>query len=245
MSETKSIVDRVMEAKHDSLAADDLIRDYLPFIRSEAASVSQAAPGQSLDDEISIAMLAFHEAIEGYDQAKGSFLGYAARIIRNRLVDYFRREKRHYGQVSLSTPVDGEEGAISLEDVVPDDVRHEEMYDTRQATKQEIEELIAQLGRLGLSLTAIADNAPKQARTKAQVKQVLLYAKNHPVLIHEAVRTNKLPMTQLVGGTGVEKKTIERHRKYLMAMFVIFSNGYELIRGHLKQVFARTEGALA
>lgn len=245
MSETKAIVDRVMEAKRDRLAADDLIRDYLPFIKSEAASVSQAKPGQSIDDEISISMLAFHEAIEGYDQTKGPFLGYASQIIKSRLVDYFRRERRHYGQVSLSTPVDGEEGDLSLEDVVADEIHHEEVYDTRHATKQEIEELIARLGRLGLSLSAIADNAPKQARTKAQVKQVLFYAKSNPLLIYEAVRTNKLPIAQLVGGTGVEKKTIERHRKYLMAMMVIFSNGYDLIRGHLKQVFMHSEGALA
>lgn len=245
MSETKAIVERVMDAKQDRLAADDLIRDYLPFIRSEAASVSRANAGQSIDDEISIAMLAFHEAIEGYDAAKGPFLGYAARLIKSRLVDYFRREKRHYGQVSLSTPVDADEGELTLEDTVQDDFRHEEAYDSRQATKQEIEELITQLKSLGLNLSSIADNAPKQARTKAQVKQVLLYAKENPLLIYEAVRTNKLPMSQLVNGTGVEKKTIERHRKYLMAMFVIYSNGYELIRGHLTQVFDRREGALA
>ena len=48
------------------------------------------------DDELSIAMMAFHEAIGGYSRTRGSFLKYAAMLIRSRLVDYSRREQRLY-----------------------------------------------------------------------------------------------------------------------------------------------------
>lgn len=43
-------------------------------------------------------------------------------------------------------------------------------------------------------------------------------------------------MNELVEGTGVERKTLERHRKYLAAILLAFTNGYEIIRGHLAQV---------
>ena len=39
-----------------------------------------------------------------------------------------------------------------------------------------------------------------------------------------------------VEGTVVERKTLERHRKYLAAFLLAFTNGYEIIRGHLCQV---------
>ena len=37
MKDEIRIIDRVMEAQHDLDAADNLIRDYLPFIKSETA----------------------------------------------------------------------------------------------------------------------------------------------------------------------------------------------------------------
>ena len=34
----------------------------------------------------------------------------------------------------------------------------------------------------------------------------------------------------------MERKTLERHRKYMVALLLIHTNGYEIIRGHLTQV---------
>ena len=50
------------------------------------------------------------------------------------------------------------------------------------------------------------------------------------------MRTKKLPLAALVRGAGVERKTLERHRKYVLAMLLILTNGYEIVRGHLQHV---------
>ena len=50
------------------------------------------------------------------------------------------------------------------------------------------------------------------------------------------LRTKKLPLNDLAAGSGVERKTLERHRKYMVALLLIYTNGYEIIRGHLKNV---------
>ena len=42
-----------------------------------------------------------------------------------------------------------------------------------------------------------------------------------------------LPIAELASGSGVERKTLERHRKYMVAMLLAFTNGFEIIRGHL------------
>ena len=102
MASEHHFIKAVYAAKENSRKADDLIREYIPFIRSEAAKfMSRLCTDQ--DDEYSIAMMAFYEAIMGYEKGRGAFLSYAALLIRSRLVDYRRKEERHQGHISLHT----------------------------------------------------------------------------------------------------------------------------------------------
>lgn len=97
-------------------------------------------------------------------------------------------------------------------------------------------EFAQQLPRYGLKLSDIADNCPKQKRTLAACHRVLAYAKDNPMLLDHLVTTGKLPIAALSDGSGVERKTMERHRKYLVALLLAFTNGFEIIRGHLRQM---------
>ena len=54
--------------------------------------------------------------------------------------------------------------------------------------------------------------------------------------MEDLLGTRRLPISRLSEGSGVERKTLERHRKYMIALLLIYTNGYEIIRGHLKQV---------
>ena len=69
----------VAAAQRDSEAADAFVRQYMGFIRSETVKFIHTAPENGHEDELSIAMLAFYEAILGYQKTKGPFLAYAAR----------------------------------------------------------------------------------------------------------------------------------------------------------------------
>ena len=208
MNDEHKIIQQVYAAKEDIQAADDLIRAYLPFIKAETAKFLMRPPMEGQDDELSIAMMAFHEAIGGYSRTRGSFLKYAAMLIRSRLVDYSRREQRH----------SREETAL------------------RDATRAEIEELTRQMQEFGVGLSDVADNCPKQQRTLDACRRALEYAKGNPELLEDFLKTKRLPIGQLATGSGVERKTLERHRKYMVALLLIYTNGYEIIRGHLKQV---------
>ena len=103
------IVSQVRSAKTDPEAADALIRQYMGFIRSETVKFLHTAPENGHEDELSIAMLAFYEAVLAYEKSRGAFLPYAARAIKNRLIDHYRTEKRHGNVISLHTPLGGEE----------------------------------------------------------------------------------------------------------------------------------------
>ena len=215
------IVFQVQAAKTDPAAADGLIRQYLGFIRSETVKFLHTIPENGHEDELSIAMLAFYEAILAYEKNRGAFLPYAARAIRNRLIDYYRSEKRHGKVVSLHAPLGGEENGE---------------FEIRAASRREIQEFSQKLAQFGLTLSDVADNCPRQDRTFAACRRVLDFARGQPELLQRVENTGKLPMNELVEGTGVERKTLERHRKYLAAILLAFTNGYEIIRGHLCQV---------
>ncbi len=238
--------ERVYAAKGDSVLADELIRAYLPFIRSEASKAVGRVVTER-DDEMSIAMIAFHEAIENYSKLRGAFLSFAAVVLRRKLIDYYRKEKRHAGAASLDEPAPGAEERGALGDTLADKTDAYDGVGARDATRREIAELSAQLMTFGVSLTDIADNCPKQERTLSACHRALSVAKANPEIIDELKRLKRLPIAALSAGSGVERKTLERHRKYLIALLVIYSNGYEIIRGHLKQVLTSpgTEGGTA
>ncbi|MCR5718544.1 MAG: sigma-70 family RNA polymerase sigma factor [Oscillospiraceae bacterium] len=225
----------IKEAKKDPKACDRLIEQYMPFIRSETAKFIRRSPLPE-DDELSIAMFAFYEAIRSYSPLKGAFLRYAALGIRSRLIDYYRRERRNQGHISLDTPVGSEEDGITLADTVADEERPLEQLGVREATQQEIAHLTAQLAEFGVQLTDVADNAPQQKRTLAACQKAVCYARENQEILDELLRTKRIPLVRLAQGAGVEKKTLERHRRYLVAVLLVCTNGYEIMRGHIMQV---------
>ncbi len=241
MKEDANIIRRVAEAKADVKAADRMIADYMPFIKSETAKLTGSVPREGEDDELSIAMMAFHEAIEGYSRSRGAFLSFAALVIKRRLIDYGRREKRFSGHVSLSSPVTEDEN-VPLEDTIESENDEYEALHEREALRHEIAELTAQLAEFDITLTDVAKNCPKQERTQRACRELLIFAMKNPELIRKLRESGRLPVADLQKGSGVERKTIDRHRKYIVTLLLIYSNGYECIRDHLKEIFGAGEG---
>lgn len=234
MVKDHEIVPLVYEAKESMETADALIGQYLPFIKSETSKFINRSPVEGQDDELSIAMIAFHEAIQSYDKEKGSFLGLASTFIRNRLIDFWRANKKHAVVVSLDAPTNEEDS--SLLDTLDDGKEYDEEYVRQDVTAEEIEELSKQMEDYGISLEDVAEQSPKQDRTLKACHQVVEVAKKDSKLLDKFLETKRLPLKQLEERSGVQRKTIERHRKYIVALFIIYSNGYEIIRGHLSQM---------
>ncbi len=232
--EEHKIVQQVIRSRQDPDAADQFIRSYMPFIKAETARFLHRPPIEGQDDELSVAMFAFYETMTVYDPDRGAFLPLASVGIHSRLIDYFRREQKYSGQLSLDQPAD-DSGDTLLEktDSGVDEVSD---YTDLAGAQAEIKKFSADLALFGLTLTDVADSCPRQERTLDACMKVLDYAKKHPQLLEQMIRSCKLPLSQLSQGSGVEKKTLERHRKYLIAILLAFTNGFEIIRGHLSQM---------
>jgi len=231
-SDSHQIIAQVYKAKTDSRAADELISSYMPFIKSETAKFLKRPPDPG-DDELSIAMFAFYEAVRSYTKSRGAFLNFAALQIRSRLIDNYRREKRNKGQISLDS---SDEEQTDLLETIPDGHDEYEATEMREATRQEIEELTAQMTDFGVSMTDVADNSPRQSRTVESCRRAIAYARSHPDILEDFLRTKRVPIARLAEGAAVDRKSLERHRRYLVAVLLICTNGYEILRGHIMQV---------
>jgi len=235
MKENHEISKQVILAQNDPNAADELIVQYMPFIRSETAKFIKRIPIEGRDDELSIAMFAFYESAMAYRSGKGSFLKLAATGIRNRLIDYYRRERRHSGVVSLEQPIGDEDGRTLMETV---DSGRDEIAELqgREAARTEIMEFSNKLAGFGITLSEVADSCPQQERTREACMKALEYARENPELLLQLEQNGRLPIAQLAMGAGVDRKTLERHRKYVVAIMLAYTNGYEIIRGHLYRI---------
>ena len=183
-------------------------------------------------------MFAFHQAALAYDSSRGAFVPLAAAAIRNRIIDYRRKERRHEGVLSLDQRLDDGDSRTLLDQL---DTGRDELAErqVRQEAREEIGEFAVQLREFGLRLTDVAADCPRQARTLAACHRALDYAKGHPALLEQLLATRRLPLNALAEGSGVERKTLERHRRYLVAILLAYTNGFEIIRGHLGQMTVR------
>lgn len=236
MKQEHEIVAQVYEAKESSQAADLLVKKYLPFIKAEAARFTHKNPMAGQEDELSIAMFAFHEAVLSYRKGKGAFLSFASLAIRNRLIDYQRKEQRHKKVISFDRNVSREEEERSLLDKIDTGTDEMKEHTERSSAREEILEFSKTLSGYGLSLSDIADNCPRQKRTLEACHRALAYAKEYPQILDSLMETRKLPMNRITAGSGVDRKTLERHRKYMVGILLAYTNGFEIIRGHLRQV---------
>lgn len=235
MQAEHEIVQQVYAAKQENLVADDFIEQYKPFIKAETAKFLKRPIDEQLDDEFSIALIAFYEAIQQYSHLRGSFISFAARIIRNRLIDYWRQMKKHQGVIELDAPLTNEDETTLIDNIAEEKNLTEERIN-REATLEEIMELSDQMDEFNVSISEIAENNPRQKRTLRACQIAVNTALKDEKIMSQFFKNKKLPITRISNLSHISKKTIERHRDYIVALLIIYSNGYELIRNHLAQV---------
>lgn len=89
------IEDIVFNIQNNGGDKEAFIVQYQPFIRKSISSVCRRYITEQ-DDEYSIGLFAFNEAIEQYSYKKGkSFLAFANLLIKRDVIDYIRKESKH------------------------------------------------------------------------------------------------------------------------------------------------------
>lgn len=241
MMMTHPVKDRTLEElveavqQGDTVVQNYLLRDYQPFIAKCVSEVCKRYIDPKMDDEFSVGLSAFNEAIFSYAPDKGSsFLSFAKLVIKRKVIDYIRYNRKRLQTVSLDETFNAEKMENPVEIVAV-----KEQYDMEMDAahrKEEILDFKEKLKAYKLSFLELTEASPKHkdARESAISTAIVLYSDKE--LREYVYRKKKLPIKELVKKVDVSKKTLERNRKFILAIFVVLSNDYIYLKDYLKGV---------
>lgn len=219
----KSIEDVLLQIKNGNAAERErLIQQCRPFIIRSVCHVCKRQIGWH-DDEASIGIIAFNEAIDRYNPVHGkSFENFSYVIIRSRLVDEFRKQGKILKTESLVW-----DGHDEFELAANEIAGSLEAYERGKSASELAEELIRydeMLQEYGISLDELEDCSPDHKDARIQLIRIAKQFSMEPGFMAYLHRTKHLPIKDMLHHVEVSKKTIERNRKYLIALILIYSN---------------------
>ena len=231
----------VLRANEDENALADLIEANRSFILRCASETVHRYITDS-DDEWSIALLAFSEAVRDYEDGKGSFRGLAAIVIRRRVLDYLRSQSRFDELAVTPDAFDGSldsDTAGGMELAVQQRMGEEAIEaadDTAQRARTEIGAMQEILHEYGFSFFDLADASPKADKTKRSCGVAIRTLIASLVLMAKMRLAHLLPIKELSAESGVVRKILERHRKYIIAGAEILDGDFPILAGYLSYV---------
>lgn len=210
--------ERVLRIQQDKDDINALIQEYEPFIRSTAYKCT-GKTSATIGDEISIAMMAFAEAVDKYDQKKGRFLTFAQWVIRRRIIDH-QRSQRDGNTVPLTAvTADGEDDTQTYA------VTHDQ-EGLHNPIRLEILALTQRLQAYPIAFGELVLVSPKAGKTRAACQRAVQYVTGDPVLIEYMQRTHRLPIKKIIENCMIPRKLLDRHRKYIITVIEILQGDY-------------------
>lgn len=219
MFHRQSLDSRVIEERKDKFKASRIISEFKPFI----ASVAQKRAGRFLeygvDEELSIGLTAFKEAMDSYDIKKGKFLSFAKLVINMRLIDYYRKQKRE----KTYSFNDDSRSANQYMDINP--LEQYEVDDEKEKRILEIIEYRAELEKWGINLEELAGASPRNDSLRKEYIEIARIIVKNSRILKTLMETRKLPLKEIEDIAWVHRKKLERGRIYIIAMVLaIISN---------------------
>ncbi|MGP4061876.1 RNA polymerase sigma factor SigI [Halobacillus sp. H74] len=220
----------------DDEARNEMLKQYQPFIAKSVSEVCKRYIDPTKDDEFSIGLLAFNEAIQSYSCDKGSsFLSFARLVIKRKVIDHIRNEQKRIKVTSLDEDFYEEDQMENPLEVSAAKDRHR-LETEAWHRKEEIMEFQSQLERYKLSFDELIDSSPKHRDARESAVQVARLVYEDTGLRNQVLDKGRLPIKELIDRVDVSKKTLERNRKFIIALVLILNGDYVYLKDYLKGV---------
>ena len=221
-----------LRAQADERAREELITRQEKNILRIASRAKHRFVTKS-DDEWAIALCAFSHAIDTYRAENGAFVAYAEMLIRRSLIDAHRSEAKYAQEISVSPDLfDGsvEEGernpvlgaSIQASERAADTTLRDEILAANEA-----------LQRYGFRFYDLTSCSPSRESSRESCFRAAEAIVNCEEIFLQFVRTRKLPVKFLVRQNEIPGKLIERYRKYIIAVVVIYAGDYPALQEYI------------
>jgi RNA polymerase sigma factor len=218
----------------DERLRNRIITNYQPFIKKVASKVCNRFIDHTMD-EYSIGLFAFNEAINQYKDTQGTrFLTFADMVIRRRIIDYIRKEARSAKNYYLEQPDVDEEGQ---EESYIEQQAALQYYEEQQQIQERLEQIEAYkelLAEYGITFKVLSKNCPKHIDARENAKQIAKMLVEKPELAQYLKEKKQLPIKELLQFVSCSRKTIERNRKYIIAVALIHLGGFTALKPYIE-----------
>lgn len=225
-----------IRAKADIVEKEQLLQKQEGYILKCASKVCHRYITLN-DDEWSISMIAFSQAIDSYELSKGSFLSFSKLVIKRRLLDYIKSQSKYKHEITVDpiifdTEPEEDEGDVALQMAVAKKIGNAESGDL----KIEITSINDTLKDYGISFYDLTKCSPHAEKTKKACAKAINHMLLNPILLNEFRHTKQLPLKIIENNTKVPRKILERHRKYIIAAIEILSGEYPSLAEYLRYI---------
>lgn len=217
--------------KGDSVAREKLISYHKLFIAKISSRACKRYLAWENDDELSVALLAFNEAIDCYERnSKADFYTFARKVIKRKLIDFFRKESKN--NISLLS------GDPDEELVVIDKKSSFEEYERGRQEEyltEVINNLNDTLAEYRITLADLAKATPKQRNTREALLNAAQKLAGNREMAEYLYRRKQLPLKALGKATGLSRRMLEKRRKYIIAIALMIScPGFSSLKNYVQ-----------
>lgn len=204
---------------------NSLIERHMPFLIRTVSNFTGRYVSIENDDEFSIGLLAFAEAVKRYEPDRGKFLSFARLVIESRLKNYKEKSSRYMQEESLEV----------LRDAGIDFFRKdEEENESTEKLHEEVLKYREELLLFGLTLENLADTAPKHRDTRQTAVQTAETASEDSETVEETYRKRKLPVRRVARIGKVTEKVVKTSKTFILAVMIIFVREFTGLRYWIK-----------
>lgn len=224
------ISEAVINIQHGNFSLrEDFILQHKNFVLKCVSDYKNNPSILEDSDEYSIALIAFNEAINTFNMLRGmAFLNYASIVIRNRLNDHARKMKNESKVVSLDQLAFDKTGRRTNFDIAYEDRSFHGLE-----VRDEINLLEKELGKYKIKLKDLLKLSPKEEPTRKKLISLANILYKEKDLLEKLRRTKLIPISEILELTTISRRTIERNRKYIIALVVVLDSKLETIKGYI------------
>jgi RNA polymerase sigma factor len=210
---------------NENTTVNGLIENHMPFIIKSISDVTGRYVSCENDEELSVGLLGFHEAIERYDNEKGHFLSYAKLVIGSRIKNYLKSENKHQHS-SLEELLDK---GIDIKD------EYFEPEEDNSILLEEINKLKNEISSFGFTLEDLVNEAPKQQATRKNAISLSEEISNDEEFTSFMYLKKRLPIKRIVLKFSVTEKVIKRSKKFIISVVIIIDKNLSALRNWIRK----------
>lgn len=230
-SEVSELDQIILDARATDYGLDKLIEENKSYVQSR---VLRYAPNTDLferDDLYSIALLAFYEAVRAYSPDKGHFYPFADVVLHRRLIDELRRSSRSDAELVILDNIEEESGeSIPIQSASLDNYERDS---ENSALQLEVEQFVAELEAMGITLASLEKRSPKHAALKKVYLEILRKIKDDDEVKKAIFVKHYYPIKKISEITQISPKKLERSRIYIIAAMLIICGDYSRLAEYI------------